>query len=190
MKKIDTLNEPSIHQPRFPRLKKSLLLVTALALLSLVLAGVTVPQAHAAAHTFTSASPLCSGHGCDDRDPYTTHCAGQSWDQVWVVVTSPIKNQYGQQIGYTQLWWSQTCQTNWARIVAQVPHVEIDSQLDIQWTTSWEYARSGNPPVNAIVTAQMYAPVALAGAWGKIWTSNTVGFTGCATQIPPDYLCN
>lgn len=187
MKNTHKMNEQSIPQPHFSRLKKNLLLVTALALLSLVLVGVAAPQVHAAALTFTSASPLCSGHGCDDRDPYATHCAGQSWDQVWVVLTSPVKNQHGQQIGYTQLWWSQTCQTNWARTVAQVPHVEIDSQLDIQWTTSWEYAWNGKSSVSSIITAQMYAPVALAGAWGRIWTSHSTSFTGCAAQDP--YLC-
>src|SRR5579885_1147449 len=100
MKKTDIMNKLSILHPRFLRLKKSLLLVPALALLSMVLVGVAVPQVHAAMQANASASPFCSGHGCDDRDPYATHCAGQSWDQVWVVVTSPIKNQHGQQIGY------------------------------------------------------------------------------------------
>src|SRR5579885_2705854 len=47
MKKTDIMNKLSILHPRFLRLKKSLLLITALALLSKALVGVAVPQVHA-----------------------------------------------------------------------------------------------------------------------------------------------
>jgi hypothetical protein len=87
------------------------------------------------------------------------------------------------------LWWSQTCQTNRARMTAQVPHADSNPQLDVQWSTDQPYAWSGSASANAVITTQFYAPVALAGAWGKVWASTTAGFTGCATQMPPDFLC-
>src|SRR5579885_3395765 len=62
---------------------KVLVLIPVLALFCL---GVTT-QVFAATHRAPagpqmSLEPLCSGYGCDDRDPYATRCAGQSWDQV------------------------------------------------------------------------------------------------------------
>jgi hypothetical protein len=163
-----------------------LVLVPVLALLCL---GVTT-QVSAATHRVPSSQrvhlgPLCSGYGCDDRDPYATRCAGQSWDQVWVVLSAPIKNQHGQQIGSTQLWWSETCQTNWARVVAQVPHVFLRSSLDVQWG-GYEY--NLGTTLSALITPQYYAPVALASARGEIDQTATLWGTGCANQEPPE-LC-
>jgi hypothetical protein len=163
------------------------LLVPVLALLCL---GVTT-QVFAATHRAPagpqmSLGPLCSGHGCDDRDPYATRCAGQSWDQVWVVLSASIKNQRGQQIGYTQLWWSQTCQTNWARVVALVPPRFIRSSLDVQWG-GYEYTLGATQ--SALITSQYYAPVALASARGEIDQTDTLWGTACANQEPPE-LCN
>jgi hypothetical protein len=58
----------------------------------------------------------CSGVHCDNTDPYTTNCASGSY---WVVTSSPltdvVTHTTSWNYGYLQLWWSQTCQTNWIR---------------------------------------------------------------------------
>lgn len=56
---------------------------------------------------------VCAITGCNGTDPYTTGCAGQD-ASYWVVDSVPVLWQ-GQNAGWVQLWWSQTCGTNWAR---------------------------------------------------------------------------
>lgn len=61
--------------------------------------------------------PTCSKTGCNGLDPYNTYCAGQSWDSWWVVDSVPVYNWQHARVGWLQLWWSKTCQTNWSRFV-------------------------------------------------------------------------
>jgi hypothetical protein len=61
--------------------------------------------------------PTCSKTGCNGLDPYSTYCAGQSWDSWWVVDSVPVSNWQHVRVGWLQLWWSRTCQTNWSRFV-------------------------------------------------------------------------
>ena len=61
--------------------------------------------------------PTCSRTGCNGLDPYRTYCAGQSWDSWWVVDSVPVSNWQHVRVGWLQLWWSRTCQTNWSRFV-------------------------------------------------------------------------
>ncbi len=58
-------------------------------------------------------APLCSGNGCNGKDPYAMRCNVS----YGVVAVCSIYDNRGNNIGYTQLWWSNTCQTNWARTV-------------------------------------------------------------------------
>lgn len=61
--------------------------------------------------------PTCSKTGCNGLDPYSTYCAGQSWDSWWVVDSVLVYNWQHTRVGWLQLWWSKTCQTNWSRFV-------------------------------------------------------------------------
>lgn len=73
---------------------------------------------HLASSTQASAAgatgPGCSKSNCNGRNPYITNCAGQPYDSWWVVDSVPMYYK-GVNRGWVQLWWSQTCQTNWAR---------------------------------------------------------------------------
>ncbi len=118
--------------------------------------------------------PTCSGTGCNGQNPYNTYCAGQSWDSWWVVsgayISYPFYTHHA--VGYVQLWWSQTCQTNWARVVAFAPAQPGGAQVILQHgpagTRNW-YLNDGS-----MVSAQLSAPVALADADGHIDIAGTV----------------
>src|SRR5258708_158360 len=86
--------------------KRRLLVIGLVACLVMVLSITIAPQVFAA--TRKAASPLCSAQGCNGKDPYTSLCAGQSWDSWYVVLTTQVVSQENQPIGYTQLWWSNT----------------------------------------------------------------------------------
>lgn len=60
----------------------------------------------------------CSGTGCNNQDPYAMGCAGAG--ASWRVIDMRYIYHYatGANIGYTQLWWSDTCRTNWSRVVS------------------------------------------------------------------------
>src|SRR5436305_10452608 len=58
-------------------------------------------------------SPICSKTGCDHTDPYKTNCAGPG-ASYYVVASAPIIILYNKRrVGYVQLWYSNTCGTNW-----------------------------------------------------------------------------
>lgn len=128
--------------PRFSR--KGALTRVVIALLLVVLTGgfgvglfsapLSTPSAFAATVSYTkphkvgtfihlargarpsSAAVAYAGTGYNGTDPYGTMCAGQTWDSWWVVDSVPVILD-GVNYGWTQLWWSQTCGTNWARYV-------------------------------------------------------------------------
>ena len=71
--------------------------------------------------TLTRLAPFasCSRGGCNGYDAYATGCAGGN--ASWRVVDSvPVYNWSHIRVGGLQLWWSTTCQTNWARFVCTV----------------------------------------------------------------------
>ncbi len=149
----------------------------------------SLPPARAAVHRTThvqalvSTGALCSGTHCNGLNPYATNCIGQSWDRVWVVKSALIKNNQGRQLGYVELWYSATCQTNWAKTVAQVPYVQIAANLRIQGDSADHYVVTTSPDQYVVISPQMYAPVALAGATGWIWSSvSAPAASACATQ--------
>jgi hypothetical protein len=84
----------------------------ALAVAVTVLAG---PEAHAADTGSCAAAP---GHGtCDGALPGGACTSGS----YYVVTSAPLIDDNtgvaSWNYGYVQLWWSQTCKTNWARVV-------------------------------------------------------------------------
>lgn len=83
--------------------------------------GIVFPP-HASAAPVVSrmeASPSCTGDGCDGFDPYATRCAG-SGASYRVVASVPVVNIFDARVGYLQLWYSDTCGTNWSRYVCTV----------------------------------------------------------------------
>ncbi|HLG61959.1 MAG TPA: DUF2690 domain-containing protein [Ktedonosporobacter sp.] len=69
------------------------------------------------AFTIFTAIPSQAAHAQvpDGSDPYADGCAGGNAN-YYVVETSNIYNG-GQFLGYVQLWYSGTCNTNWGRVV-------------------------------------------------------------------------
>jgi hypothetical protein len=106
-------------------------------------------------------SPSCSGQGCNFTNPYTTDCAGQSWDSWWVVLSGYLRDSHGNVGGYVQLWWSATCQTNWTRVVSYHTPYELEALIRLQ-------NGYGNN-ANATISEQFYAPTTLACSYGAIW---------------------
>jgi hypothetical protein len=110
----------------------------------------------------------CGGHGCDHTDPYATGCAG-SGASYYVVASTPIyKGSTNVQAGYVQLWYSNTCGTNWARIV-----VYNDGLNDIYYVKSGVYTADSRQDVydqypGTSWTNQLYAPTVKAQACGEI----------------------
>ena len=68
--------------------------------------------------TSSAYAASCYRASCNNRDPYVTGCAGGG--ASWRVLDMRYIYHYatGANIGYVQLWWSDTCQTNWARVVS------------------------------------------------------------------------
>jgi hypothetical protein len=79
--------------------------------------GLTVPESQAAAATVYSCAAKPSDQNCDDIFPGGP-CMS---DHHYVVDSSPLVRQgdgvANWAFGYIQLWWSDNCQTNWARLV-------------------------------------------------------------------------
>lgn len=136
--------------------------------------AVTAPAALAA---------TCSGTGCDGTDPYSTGCAGGS-ASYWVVETTPLiedstgvgNNSYG----YVQLWWSQTCQTNWTRMVVNVSGVPAGMEEVILGTTNsrgdyMEGPETFSGAAGAHLSKQIYAGSILAASSGSLWTNADSG---------------
>lgn len=121
--------------------------------------------------------PFCSRQGCNFTNPYSTDCAGQSWDSWWVVLSSYLRDSHGTIGGYVQLWWSATCQTNWTRVVSYHTPYELEALIRLQ-------LGFGNNS-NATISEQFYAPTTLACAYGGIWLGpGSPTYTGQVSQYP------
>lgn len=118
--------------------------------------------------TTPSFAATCSGTGCDHTDPYATVCAG-SGASYYVVASTPIyKGSTNVQAGYIQLWYSNTCGTNWARIV-----VYDDGLNDVYYVKSGVYTADGRSDIydkypGTSWTNQLYASTVSARACGEI----------------------
>jgi len=92
-------------------MRRSILLLAFVPLMLTFLFLTPGRQAHAA-----SLVAACSGSNCTGKDPYGEHCNTGTY---YVVQSVPLlaSDGSGRSGGYLQLWWSDTCQTNWARVV-------------------------------------------------------------------------
>jgi hypothetical protein len=109
----------------------------------------------------TTRAARCSERGCDDKDPYAMGCAVS----YGVVAMRYIYDFYGRQVGYTQLWWSNTCQTNWARTVRTASNSGTYIQAQVTRDNQPNgYADSGDSYAtwellgNVVYTDMLYAP--------------------------------
>lgn len=120
---------------------------------AVALAQTTSEMALASPHQTTAALASCSKTDCDNRNPYTTGCAGAGASYRVLAVAYLTDPNTGYQFGRLQLWWSISCQTNWARYVctqASCPSLTytLDSADGRQESV---YGRGG-------VTPQLYLP--------------------------------
>jgi hypothetical protein len=60
-------------------------------------------------------TPGCSQSGCDFQDPVAEHCVEDSYPVGGVGLYTESE---GSLVGYVDLIWSPTCQTNWARVTS------------------------------------------------------------------------
>jgi hypothetical protein len=121
----------------------------------------------------------CSGTGCDASDPYSTGCAG-SGASYYVAETTPlIKESTGvasNSYGYIQLWWSNTCDTNWTRMVVNVSGAASGLEevfLDRNNSAGSHYCISLSSGSNgAYISCQIYAAGIPAASYGDLESSN------------------
>lgn len=97
----------------------------------------------------------CSGTGCDQKNPYATGCAGGVASYRVLAVAYLIDPRTGYTFGHIQLWWSNTCQTNWARYVCDQP---LSSCPTLAYTLDSADGRQENNYDTGGVTHQLYLP--------------------------------
>jgi hypothetical protein len=137
----------------------------------------------------TLSAVSCSGKGCDGKNPYSSGCAVN----YGVVAMNYIYDNQGRQVGYTQLWWSNTCQTNWARTVQTwnsswtwiiTAHVTRDDNrngvADYPDTSYWATVPNGSS-AKEIVTGMVYSPTLPARACGYFGVYETVTYRACSS---------
>lgn len=116
------------------------------------------------AYTPAAFAATCSGTGCDGENPYTSGCAG-SGASYYVAETTPlIKDSTGvasNSYGYIQLWWSNTCGTNWTRMVINVSGAAsaIEDLILERYNSAGDggYVDQFNGAKGAYLTPQVYA---------------------------------
>jgi uncharacterized protein DUF2690 len=137
--------------------------------LSLLLLGssLAAPRHASAAtvHVQIATSPSCSGEGCNGSDPYATRCAGNG-TSYRVVDSVPVVNIFFDKVGYVQLWYSDTCGTNWSRFLCTVStsHCPFINDLELneesspgcQCGTGIQFVRDTSS--TDVRTAQQYLP--------------------------------
>ena len=151
--------------------------------------------AHAATSQLTATTSACAAHpsaaNCDGA--FATAEAGDPCTSgtYYVVASAPLTgsnsgSSYSN--GYVQLWWSQTCQSNWTRIVVEPagtwliePTVYVSSGSPSSESAQW----TGGP--GAYISPMIYAPTAEAcssaaaypSTGGNILTGVTGQYTTC-----------
>jgi len=143
MPQIATLR--SVFRATAPKLLIAVFLIAGLAASQgTALAAPTTTSAHtsAASHARALGQNLCYGKTCDNTDPYLMHCNTGSY---YVLAEAPLYsipgNTASYSYGYIQLWWSDTCQTNWIRgWVACLDLCEQNNYWDMQ-------TQGGSPPL-------------------------------------------
>lgn len=148
----------------------------AMVLMLLCAFALFVPQASAQSlsgppnhhHKSSSNAPVggCWEASCNNTDPYTHGCAGGSarWE---VLLSDNIVDNWGHIVGYLQLWYSNTCDTNWARSVAYSPGYVISTDLlENKFSVQVESIECPDTSCSVLYTRQFYIPgPADAGSW-------------------------
>lgn len=147
--------------------------------------GTFIHLAASARPAALAASALtCSGTGCNGKSAYATDCAGQSWDSWWVVSSTPVVKS-GRTVATLQLWWSDTCATNWTRLVPYVSYSSSSLLLVLQdcsplnncgCSAVWETCSDVEVTLmlgSSIITEQLYAPQANACSEGGLRSGST-----------------
>lgn len=129
----------------------------------------------------------CSGYNCDYQDPIAEGCN----QDAYTVGASTIDDAQGNQLGYVELRWSPSCQTNWARVTStsgaiydpRVMRVEIVRSSDGAYEYLDTDGNQGNgnnqggvdstgnttyQGTTVLYTDMLYSPISPASAIGTI----------------------
>ena len=109
----------------------------------------------ASAARLLAARTTCSGTGCDQKNPYATGCAGGRASYRVLAVAYLIDPTTSYIFGHLQLWWSDTCQTNWTRYVCDQPPSSCPT---LSYTLDSADGRQESTYDAGGVTAQLYLP--------------------------------
>lgn len=149
-----------------------------LCLLLLIAAGALLGILPASAATL-KVDPTCAGHGCTGTDAYATQCAGQPFDQEYIVLSAPLEFA-GQALGSVQLWYSPLCHTVWARTVAGEPHILLNATLALSSVPASYTRAAWNGDV--VISPQAFAPAPVAQASGEILRAGQLA-SGCVSLV-------
>ena len=156
-------------------------------ILAIVLVGTgcvlvaATPAVYAASAPSQTASVAltCSGSHCNGSDPYSTGCAGNS-ASYWVVDSVPVTFK-GVSYGWLQLWWSQTCRTNWARYACSTSCRMLSLTLMICNADGSQTTVQAPISLHATgITKQQYLPTTRATAYILFQVSGTT-YSGTQT---------
>ena len=135
----------------------------------------TVSQ-HAAVHAASQANPInCSGTGCDGWDPYSSGCAYAKAHLVQA--TGSVTTFSG---GRVELWYSDTCQTNWALTYNRAG---TSTNLLLAYALRQSDSKHvGSTTVNVasngiVISPMLYAPSAKVQACGQVGNPGVVHCT-------------
>lgn len=104
-----------------PKHSSWLLWFAAIMLALAVFVGFPQYPAHAASRAPLTYHNPCWESTCNGTDPYAIGCAGVTGAHWGVLLSTYIRDSSNTIIGYVQLWYSNSCDTNWARTVAYNP---------------------------------------------------------------------
>lgn len=160
---------------RLTRLRSSV--ACALGLATLILGATMV-----VAPTMASASPSCSGSGCNGRDPYTSGCAQGAYE-----VTSAgryLTNPYGGTNGsIVHLFWSPSCRTNWTVVTqrqscSDIQGTRVVANVLNRSTGQWvNYAYGAKTAPTYVWGNMVYSPGPAQG-YGDIDCNGPYDYTG------------
>jgi hypothetical protein len=132
-------------------------------------------------------APTCFHHSCDFQNPYQARCAGQWWDSWWEIGYAPVHDPWGRLGGWVELWWSETCQTNWAEV-----YVWDQIAPAHPWVSATLYSQRGSfvalalcqHPCKSLTGNMLYLPQQPACASGFLNMPHMVQYSGWISQYP------
>ncbi len=141
------------------------------------------PEAEPPENAGQALRAACSGNGCNNIDPATTSCP----TGAYTVQTKTIyRNGTTTPIGYVELRWSPSCQTNWSRVTrtdgayAEGMYATIKRYSNNVLVNSYTKFKSGS---TQMWSNMVYAPnppycATATGLVDQSWTSGSAT-TGC-----------